>query len=322
MSFQPCEIALELYGDFVRIAVNPPAAKGSGGVGLEITLAEFWRRAGLPVARAVEAAAEEARVAAAGGRGAEAISCRKGCGACCRQLATISPAEAWALMDGVDGGKAGEVRGGGDEGGEAESRAGRAAVFKAEAARVERAGLLEALLALDDPALDDEAHYDLARRYFALGLPCPLLRDESCSIHARRPAVCGGYLVSSPAELCARVFEEAPPDEPGLRQAPEAASVGGAAAGRAGNLPRVRRVPVACEVGEAMVGLCAQLLGTGARRVPISLVPVWAGRHAAERGRTWPWDKLVALFELHLSLATLPAQTPAQSLVAIPRRTG
>ncbi len=42
-----------------------------------------------------------------------------------------------------------------------------------------------------------------ARRYFHLGIACPFLEDESCSIHADRPISCREYLVTSPAVNCA-----------------------------------------------------------------------------------------------------------------------
>ena len=49
---------------------------------------------------------------------------------------------------------------------------------------------------------------DLSTAYFALGIACPFLEEESCSIHADRPLVCREYLVTSPAELCAGSAQE------------------------------------------------------------------------------------------------------------------
>ena len=43
----------------------------------------------------------------------------------------------------------------------------------------------------------------LGLRYFALGIPCPFLEAESCSIYTERPLVCREFLVSSPPENCA-----------------------------------------------------------------------------------------------------------------------
>ena len=38
----------------------------------------------------------------------------------------------------------------------------------------------------------------LGREYFQLGIPCPFLEEESCSIYHDRPITCREYLVTSP----------------------------------------------------------------------------------------------------------------------------
>jgi len=45
--------------------------------------------------------------------------------------------------------------------------------------------------------------HQLGLDYFRLGIACPFLEDESCSIHPHRPASCREYLVTSPAANCA-----------------------------------------------------------------------------------------------------------------------
>jgi Fe-S-cluster containining protein len=116
----------------------------------------------------------------------QAISCRKGCGACCRQLVPISRTEGERLLQLM-------------EAMPAERRAELEARFAAAAAAIEGAGLA------DRAGRSDR---ELSVRYFALGIPCPFLEDESCSIHAERPLVCREYLVTSPAELCAGPAQE------------------------------------------------------------------------------------------------------------------
>lgn len=111
----------------------------------------------------------------------KAISCRKGCGACCRQLVPISRTEGEALLALV----------------EAMPRKRRKAVrarFAAAETAIAQAGLAERA---------GRSDRDLSTAYFSLGIPCPFLEDESCSIHPDRPLVCREYLVTSPAELCA-----------------------------------------------------------------------------------------------------------------------
>jgi Fe-S-cluster containining protein len=114
------------------------------------------------------------------------ISCRKGCGACCRQLVPISRTEGerlLALLASLP----------------TERREQLHARFAAAAAVLDDAGLVDR---------SGRTDRDLSAAYFALGIACPFLEDESCSIHAERPLVCREYLVTSPAELCAGPAQE------------------------------------------------------------------------------------------------------------------
>jgi Fe-S-cluster containining protein len=116
----------------------------------------------------------------------QAISCRKGCGACCRQLVPISRTEGEALLALVEGMPQGR------------RKAVRARFAAAEAA-ITAAGLAER---------GTRSDREMSMAYFSLGVPCPFLEDESCSIHPDRPLVCREYLVTSPAELCAGPQQE------------------------------------------------------------------------------------------------------------------
>jgi Fe-S-cluster containining protein len=130
----------------------------------------------------VEVAAENAEAEGA------AISCRKGCGACCRQLVPISEVEAESLRRLV----------------EALPEPRRSHVierFEQALRRLDGAGLLEGLRTPQRIARDDIVA--LGDAYFAQGIACPFLEDESCSIHAERPLACREYLVTSPAANCA-----------------------------------------------------------------------------------------------------------------------
>ena len=113
-----------------------------------------------------------------------AISCRKGCGACCRQLVPIAPDEARQIARLVD--RLPEPR-----------RSAVRARFDEARRRLADAGLLEALT---EP--DDDPPTSLGLDYFREAIPCPFLEDESCSIHPDRPSSCREYLVTSPAENC------------------------------------------------------------------------------------------------------------------------
>ena len=117
------------------------------------------------------------------------ISCREGCGACCRQAVPISAVEARALSEYIES-QPGERR---------EVLRFR---FRAAAARLEEARLAQEIRALSSPLEKEKAHA-LGLRYFALGIPCPFLEDERCTVHSIRPLRCREYLVASPAEHCA-----------------------------------------------------------------------------------------------------------------------
>jgi len=117
------------------------------------------------------------------------VSCAAGCGACCRQMVPISPTEARLLKDIFDSLTP-------------ERREVIAERFRSARAVLEENGLIGALEADEKPTGPE--YKDLALKYFRLGIPCPFLENESCSIHAERPLVCREYLVVSPPENCAR----------------------------------------------------------------------------------------------------------------------
>lgn len=117
------------------------------------------------------------------------ISCKKGCGACCRQLVPIPEVEARHIRDLVNAlpePRRSEIRG----------------RFAQARRRLQESGLLEKLLEREHWR-EDEVR-PLGIKYFFQGIPCPFLEDESCSIHPDRPITCREYLVTSPAENCAQ----------------------------------------------------------------------------------------------------------------------
>jgi Fe-S-cluster containining protein len=123
----------------------------------------------------------------------KSISCRKGCGACCRQLVPVSEIEALhlarVLADLPD-----------------EARARVTVRFEEAVAQLERAGLLACLTQLSGRSREEKRRVGLA--YFNERIACPFLEDESCSIHPERPSACREYLVTSPAANCAHPTPE------------------------------------------------------------------------------------------------------------------
>lgn len=159
---------LQLAGEAVEVELTVPA----GTVSLDDLLPVFQ---GLTDFLAERASA---------GR---AISCGPGCGACCRQMVPISQAEARGLarlVAAMPEPLQSRIR---DR-------------FDAAMLALDAAGLLAQIDALREGAA--EAFEAIGLRYFRLGIPCPFLEAESCSIHPDRPLVCREYLVTSPAENC------------------------------------------------------------------------------------------------------------------------
>lgn len=139
----------------------------------------------LPALQGLVNAVVSAAEASVEGAGKE-ISCRKGCGACCRQLVPVSRTEAERLLGLI-------------ERMAPERREALAARFAAAEASIDAAGL---------QARRGKTDREWSTAYFALATPCPFLEEESCSIHPERPLVCREYLVTSPAELCAGPVQE------------------------------------------------------------------------------------------------------------------
>ncbi len=189
-----------------------------------------------------------------------AVSCRKGCGACCRQVVPVSEVEAHhvgALLDSTP-----EPR-----------RSLLVARFREAGVRLREAGLLERLR--DPQGLSGPDRLELGLAYFGLGIPCPFLEDESCSIHRDRPLACREYLVTSPAAGCARPTAEA-----------------------------VHLVPMPVKVSVALFR-SGQGAGPGESRwVPLVLAPEWTDSHDQPGARPAPG----MLEEILKNLATTSAR--------------
>lgn len=152
----------------------------------------------LPVARALSDAIVRETCRAVE-RAGEKISCKEGCGACCRNLVAISEVEARrvrAVVERLPEPRRDTIR----------------ARFAEARVRLERAGLLDELQAAH--LVTDEGYTALVGAYFREGIPCPFLDEESCSIYDERPITCREFLVTSPPENCARLGSE------GVRRVP------------------------------------------------------------------------------------------------------
>jgi Fe-S-cluster containining protein len=187
-------------------------------------------------------------------RDGRTVSCQKGCGACCRQVVPLSPPEAWLIADVVAGMR--QPR-----------RDEVLAVFAHAGEVLERSGIDQQLAGRIETV---EQMMGLALSYFALGVPCPFLRDESCSIYPYRPSICREYLVTSPPERCGTIDHALV--QPG--RAPRA-------------VEPIARIPVHVRLSEALARLTGKLLGADPEVVPLTLALKWAAAHRDDGQRTW-----------------------------------
>ncbi len=146
----------------------------------------------LPIFQQITDLYVEFGTAAARREGRE-ISCKKGCGACCRHFVAVSEIEAYdiaAIVERMPEPQRGAIR----------------ERFRKALAHFVENGWLE--------KFENCAEYENAETlkvlsdYFKEGVPCPFLVEESCSIHEERPLTCREYLVTSPAENCAAPTRE------------------------------------------------------------------------------------------------------------------
>jgi Fe-S-cluster containining protein len=168
-------VVLTVLGRSVRLQFNVPAGptRPVDLMPLFQSLADTF----------VQIAAEDAEA-----RGTP-ISCRRSCGACCRQLVPISEFEVESIKQVVR--ELPEAR--------------RNEVLERFAQARKQLGDAGVLVRLRAPeSVGREEIRSLADAYFEQGIPCPFLEDESCSIHKDRPLACREYLVTSPAANCAK----------------------------------------------------------------------------------------------------------------------
>ena len=141
----------------------------------------------LPVLQAID----DSLIAGVGSQLAESgrpISCRAGCGACCRQMVPISIFEAEALATWIRS--------------LPESRQEELALrFQNALRKLAASGLIDRMVN-EDWLAETESARRLALEYLYERVACPFLEDESCSIHPIRPLICREYLVTSAPEHC------------------------------------------------------------------------------------------------------------------------
>jgi Fe-S-cluster containining protein len=190
--------------------------------------------------------------AAAIRRNGQPVTCVKGCSACCRiQAVPVTPVEAYALLLLVE--RLHEPR-----------RTLVLSRFAASAARLHAAGLAEGFLEGLRPPSDEDSKAQ-ARQYLDLGLVCPFLEHDICSIYESRPFACREYFVTTPKEWCSDPLANP-----------------------------VKTVPAILDAGAANLSTAAAFTGKSSYMIPLTLALVYAVAHREELERIYDGNQVFA----------------------------
>ena len=118
-------------------------------------------------------------------RAQTSVSCQAGCSACCVQAVPVTASELRLLHQVMN-----ELSD--DDRAEVERTA------NDNAAQAQAAGI-QAMVVPGEPGNRER---DPGARYGSLGLPCPFLKDNRCSVYEKRPLVCREYQVRSDPKHC------------------------------------------------------------------------------------------------------------------------
>lgn len=194
-------------------------------------------------------------------------SCKKGCAACCDQLVPISIPEAFMMHDLVS----------------AMSESRQEEVLTRVVAAEE---VLEGL-GIDAYSLSnsgDQSVRQLLVQYHRSGTTCAFLENGGCSIYTSRPASCREYLVTSPAENCAKIGEVV-----------------------------VTRMPISIRMAHALSGVAARVLGSEPMLLPLSFAINWAENNEELGQRRFDGHMLVNMLLEELSGSTNAAANEKSS---------
>jgi Fe-S-cluster containining protein len=198
-----------------------------------------------------------ARIAANLGR---RVSCSKGCGSCCRQLVPLSAPEAIYLAELVaslpkDIGKRIQQQ------------------FAEVVVQLKRSELLKSLDRLQQSSsISEEEMQAITKAYFLKRIPCPFLKDESCSIYASRPSRCREYVVTSPPSHCQDPYEK-----------------------------QVDRLPISIRLSEALARMWAEATQTSLQLVPLTLALKWSFEHKSLKGVGANARQMLDVFLFHVT---------------------
>lgn len=179
--------ATDEAGEWVTASVKLKVSGAELEMDITVPVGETRPRRMLPIFQSLAEALVGVGVREAEAEG-RTVSCKAGCGACCRQLVPLAEMEAHEIAELIE--SLPEPR-----------KSTVLARFDAAYERLREAGLLEKLEYPERFQLGEMMEFGM--EYFRQGIACPFLEEESCSIHPSRPIACREYLVTSDPQYCA-----------------------------------------------------------------------------------------------------------------------
>ncbi|NGZ97674.1 MAG: zinc/iron-chelating domain-containing protein [Nitrospira sp. WS110] len=232
-----------------EIALNTPAGQITSAV--DVPTGNVSVSAVVPLMRRLGEEAQALEVVRSLESG-KAVSCHKGCAACCRMLVPLSGPEAFALRDWIRSRPTDQQEHIARRFSEAKTR------LLAQGVWQQLAALCESPLTTDEDRLEG-----VNRSYYALRLPCPFLEEEMCTIYDERPAACRELLVTSPSDRCDDLTKN--PIDP---------------------------VAVPIQVSTVLGLVWQELTADSTRLIPLPLALEWAEGHDEQSRRTWRGGEL------------------------------
>ncbi|WP_455203028.1 YkgJ family cysteine cluster protein [Kaarinaea lacus] len=243
MNTLTAKVQVKISGEIVTLDISIPDQDTTQ----EIVLPLFWQLTEMEQEIAISRVEQEGKK----------VSCQAGCGACCRQFVPVTPIEARYIDEHVS-----QLP--------KKQRQRIRSRIKSAHSVLEEKGLLNSLLDFGDYDGDLEK---LGLDYFHLGIPCPYLEDESCSIHKVRPLSCREYLVTNPAKYCKNPSRET-----------------------------IHMVPMPSKLSSTLAALGAARSKYADTIIPLSISRSWIERHPEEpvlrHSKQWLEEMFTALSKI------------------------
>ncbi len=167
------------------------------------------------------------------------ITCSKGCGTCCNQLIPLSIPEAFYIFDLINS-------------------------FPPKRQKVVKKRFHSTLNTIMNAGLYDglynpRENVNIDKDYFKLGLACPFLEMNQCTIYEYRPFVCRDFHVVSPKNLCKDPYEN-----------------------------QIEKIKIKWNIGALTAAYSYRLYGLPSNPIPLSMALNWRKKNKPLIKKKWP----------------------------------